>query len=995
MTFTSPLFLFLLLFLPLLIWLGRPSRGPSRMRELVSLGLRLLIALLLILGLAGLEIKLPANRLAVVFIVDASDSMTIPATVNTDAGPATITPRQLALAYVREALKNMPPDDLAGVILFGSEALVERPLSSEPELESFTSKITTLQTDLAEAIRLGLALLPADTARRMVILSDGLETTGDALEAAKLAAASGVEIRVLPFGVENSAEAILTSVRAPSRLRTDEEFSLEVSIESTREQTVGVRVLAGATIAYEGALKLNKGINNLTLPLVAGTPGFAAYRVQISPVAEGDTFYQNNELSAFSQIEGPPKVLVVINPTPRDAIDGSKELLQALQDSNILAEVVPPTGLPSELALLAEYASVILVDVPARDLTQRQMTAVQTYVRDLGGGLVVVGGPSAYGVGGYYKTPLEAALPVEMQIKDQQRFPKVTFVVIMDKSGSMSAMEGGVMKIRLAGEGAARVAELMHDFDEITVIAFDTSPVDVIGPLPGTQKEEAARLARSIGPGGGGIYVFDSLTFGGGIIRQSANATRHIILLSDGSDSEQQEGVRQLVQQFFDEGITLSVISIGSGPDTPFLEDIAAIGGGRFYLTQAAASIPDILTSEAAEVQRNYIIEETFFPAQRAPSPILSGISSIPSLQGYVGTTARETATTILVSQLADGNQDPILASWQYGLGKSVAWTSDATGRWAKNWVTWEDYARFWAQVVRYTLSTNAAANSNVRVTHTGEDATITVDAKSDQGVYLNGLTMLANVVGPDGATQAVTLQQIGPGQYSGEFTPLVEGAYLIRVAGSDPANAGADAPAVAQTSGWVLSYSPEYRTLASDPNFLLRLAQLTGGGGIEDSADIFKHNLTAPARATRPLWPSLLLLAVALLPLDIAVRRLVLTRYDLQRAWGKARAWFSLRPTPTAPPQRAEQLSSLFKAKDRAGSISSTKGTKEHEEGVVPPPIVIAPIKPDKADVPAPVVTAPPKPAPHPETQPQVPVATSTSSALLARKKAREKKTE
>jgi hypothetical protein len=320
-----------------------------------------------------------------------------------------------------------------------------------------------------------------------------------------------------------------------------------------------------------------------------------------------------------------------------------------------------------------------------------------------------------------------------------------------------------------------------------------------------------------------------------------------------------------------------------------------------------------------------------------------------------------------------------------------VAWTSDATGRWAKNWVTWEDYARFWAQVVRYTLSTNAAANSVVRVAHEGEAATLTVDAKSDQGVYLNGLTMLANVVGPDGATQTVTLQQIGPGQYSGEFTPLVEGAYLIRVAGNDPANGGTEA--VAQTAGWVLSYSPEYRSLESDPNFLLRLATLTGGGGIEDSADIFKHDLSAPARATRPLWPVLLLLAVVLLPLDIAVRRLVLTRYDLQRAWSRASTWLTLRPAPAAPPQRVEQLSSLFKAKDRAGMALSTKEAKGLESAVVPPPIVTTPVKPDRADTPAPVVTAPPHPPSHTEATPAPTPSASTSSALLARKRAREKK--
>ena len=956
---------------------------------MLSLGLRLLIALLLIAGLAGLEVKRAADELSVVFLVDASDSMP----------PAA---RQLALDYVRSALQRMGPKDRAGVILFGADALVERTLSDKKELENFTSKVTSIQTDLAGAVRLGLALLPADTARRLVILSDGIETSGDAYEAAKLAAASGTQITVVPFRVQGGTEALIVDVNAPSRLRQGEQFSLEVVIDSTTDQQVGVRVLGGAAVAYEGALRLRSGRHGYLLPLVAGSPGFAAYRVQIAPLT--DTFYQNNELAAFSQIEGPPKVLLVKNVNPRDGVDESKELIAALQASNILVDVAPASGLPSELSVLANYVSVILVDVPARDLSTRQMNAIQTYVRDLGGGLVAVGGPSSFGVGGYFKTPLEETLPVDMEIKDQKRFPKVTFVVVMDKSGSMSATEGGVMKIHLAGEGAARVAELMHDFDEITIVAFDTAPVDVIGPLPGTERDQAASKARTIGPGGGGIYVYEALQFAADIIRKSTNPTRHIILLSDGSDSEHPEGARDLVRTLADEGITLSVISIGDGQDVPFLKDIAALGHGRFHLTQEAASIPNILTSEAAEVQRNYIIEEPFFPLQRAPSPILQGITAVPPLQGYVGTTAKEAARMILVSDLADGSRDPILAAWQYGLGKSVAWTSDATGRWAKNWVSWDQFARFWTQTVRYTINQGSQSNAVVHVTREGELATVTVDAKSDAGAYLNGLTMLVNVVGPDGQTQSVSLQQVAPGRYEGTFAPATEGAYLIRVAGSDPNQSSGDTPPVAQTAGWVLSYSPEYQTLAADPNFLARVAQLTGGYVVgEDLGVIFKHDLQAPARATRPIWPELFTLALLLLPLDIAVRRLVVTRYDLQRAWARARAWLALHaphPAPV-PPQRAEQLSALFKAKDRAG-VLSTKDTKGHEEvgasgrSPLPPPIVTGDrgrgdqlIAPTEAP-PPPVVAAPPRPS-APSPTPTAP--SSTSAALLAKKRAREKK--
>lgn len=973
MTFSSPWFLLLLLFLPLLVWLGWPSRGPSRRREIVSLGLRLLITVLLVLGLAGLEIKRRVDELSVVFLVDSSDSMSVPITVN----GITTTPRQLAQAYVREALKELGPDDQAGVIVFGGDAVVERPLSDSLELASFTSRVTTLQTDLAEAIRLGMALLPADTARRIVILSDGLETTGDAYEAARLAAASGVQMYVAPFRVQGGAEAMVTSVGAPATLHEGEQFGLEVTIDSALDQPMGVRVLAGEAVVYEGTLDLNRGVNNYTLSLVAGPPGFSSYRVQLLPLNGGDTFYQNNELAAFSQIVGPPKVLLVRNPKPRDGVDETRELSAALEAASVLIENVTPSGLPSDLAALSEYASVILVDVPARELAPRQMTALQTYVRDLGGGLVAVGGPSSYGVGGYFKTPLEETLPVEMQLKDQQRRPQLTMVFIIDKSGSMSETSGGVTKVELAKEAIIRSIELLSPLDKVGVIAFDDAAKWVV---PITPLDDPNSVVNAVGSirADGGTDIFAGVKAASLVLPGDEAAVKHIILLTDGGADP--TGIAELVTEMnVNYGITLS--SVGVGRDAaPFLPDLAEAGGGLYHFTDDPSTIAAIFTEETTLATRAYIIEDEFFPEQVNPSPILSGIESVPSLLGYVGATPKDAAQTILIS----AQKDPVLAVWQYGLGKAVAWTSDATGRWAKNWVSWDQYARFWAQVVRYTLNEGAQSNSEVRITRSGEQATITVDAQSDSGAYLNGLNVLVNVVAPDGRTHTVTLQQVAPGRYEGAFQPTVEGAYLIRVAGADAAQTeGADP--VAQTAGWVLSYSPEYQTLSGDVNFLARLAALTGGRAIANEFDeIFKHDLAAPARATRPAWPGLLTLAAFLLPLDIAVRRLVLTRYEVQRAWQRLGNWISLRaPQPaTMPAQRAEQLSSLFRAKDRAGE-STTRGTQSRTEGEVPP-----------------IVTQPSTPL-HPSSPPTPPVkptpqsAASTSSTLLAKKRARERQGE
>src|SRR5258708_10705343 len=230
MVFTSPWLLLLVLTLPFIVWLGWPSRGRSRQRETISLLLRLVIAVLLIVGLAGLEIRRGADELSVVYLVDHSDSM--------PAGA-----QQVALDYVRQAVAKMGPRDKSAVVVFGADAVVERPLSGNKTLDGFTSKVSTIGTNVADAIRLGMALLPADTARRMVILSDGVQTSGDAQEAARLAAASGVQILVVPFADQSGHEAIVSNVTAPGHLRQNEQFGLEGTIDSTINPSVAVRVL--------------------------------------------------------------------------------------------------------------------------------------------------------------------------------------------------------------------------------------------------------------------------------------------------------------------------------------------------------------------------------------------------------------------------------------------------------------------------------------------------------------------------------------------------------------------------------------------------------------------------------------------------------------------------------------------------------------------------------------------------------------------------------
>src|SRR5574342_613345 len=250
MRFTSPLFLLLLLLVPVAVWMGAPGKGPARRRELLSLLLRLIILLCLILSLAGLEIVQRGDNLAVVFLLDVSDSMPSAAI-------------QAEVGYVQNALEAMSSDDLSAIVLFGADSLVERPMSPVKELSAFTSAPVTTQTDLEEAIQLGLALFPSGYAKRMVILSDGGQTSGDALEAARFAVASDVQIVVLPFANQRGAEALITNVDVPTQLRPGEQFDLHVSVQANEPTNAVVQVLGGGQILYEGTHERRRGVQTL------------------------------------------------------------------------------------------------------------------------------------------------------------------------------------------------------------------------------------------------------------------------------------------------------------------------------------------------------------------------------------------------------------------------------------------------------------------------------------------------------------------------------------------------------------------------------------------------------------------------------------------------------------------------------------------------------------------------------------------------------------
>ncbi|MDF1515335.1 MAG: glutamine amidotransferase, partial [Anaerolineae bacterium] len=511
-------------------------------------------------------------------------------------------------------------------------------------------------------------------------------------------------------------------------------------------------------------------------------PGFFPVRACIEPSV--DNYIENNCAETWLVVQGVPKVLVVGIPEEREIIS------RVLDAGGLAADEVGPESMPVTLEGLAAYQAVVLINSPARALPKRAMEVLVPYVRDLGGGVIAIGGPASYGVGGWLGTPLEQVLPVEMLVQDPRRFPPMVLAIVIDTSGSMSSDEQGVAKITLAGEAAVRAAESLNAGDTILVVGFSTEPDISIGPLDIAEGADVTAEITSLRAGGGGIFVYESLDYV--LARIStlpsvASRLHHILLLVDGSDAEHQSGAFDLAEQAQEMGATVSVVAIGSGEDVPFLSSLADAGQGRFYLAASAAHLPVIFTEEVARVKRSYIVEQIFYPEIHTTWSPVAQLEEFPPLLGYVAASPKASADVVW----AAGDLDPLLVTWQYGLGRTVAWTSDAQPRWSAHWLSWDAYVVFWNAVVRSVLLPEADVDLSMGIDYHPEMTRVVVDVTTADGgvaagVTPDGLQLNVQFSGQnlDRADVQASLEQVAPGRYEADVGDLDRHPYLVRLYG-------------------------------------------------------------------------------------------------------------------------------------------------------------------------------------------------------------------
>jgi uncharacterized membrane protein len=924
--FEAPLLLALGLAMWIVAWLiaRRSMSGLGARARAASLIARLLVIGLLCGALAEPQLRRESRDVASVVVYDISRSVPLEQ-------------RTAATRYFEEALRGSDGGERLGVVTVGEEALVQA--LATPGLRELPIGHTGGDdaSDLGAGVRLAMAIAPDDAATRLLLVSDGNETTGGLLRAAEGARAAGTPIDVYPVLYEFESEVALEQIVAPSSARIGETVSLRFVLEATRATTGRLSLLVdGQPVDLDGESPLF----SRRITLEAGTnvhservtiPGLGALRFEayFEPDDAGeDSIAENNRARAVVFVASQGRALAYV----RDPA-AAAPLLEALAAAEIRVEVRDPSQGHESIEELAAYDGVALIDVPADRFTQRQQEELRAYVHDLGGGLLVVGGENSYGAGGWIGSPLADALPVKLDPPQRRQLSKGALAIIIDHSGSMGEpVSARATKQQVANEAAALAVGALTRLDIVCVIEFDTSHRVLVPPTPKGDGAQIQQIIRGISTGGG-TYMYGGMREALEQLRGVDAGVRHVILLTDGQSSGDPSEGLEAAARMAAAGITISTIGVGTNADMRLLQTIAQTGGGRWYaVTQRddMLMLPQIFIREAKTIQRSLIWEgDPVEPARQAVgAETLRGFGAVPAITGYIVTADREGLSQVT---LRGPEEDPILAQWQHGLGRVVAFMSDAATKWSADWVAWPGYDAFWQQHLRWAMRPAGSANVRVTTQDEGDRTRVIVDALDAAGERLNFARFQGRAVLPDLTSVAVDLRQTGPGRYEGSFDSSDPGSYVVNLRYEAPGATGALERGAVQASV-VRSEGDERRALETNLPILQQVADLTGGRILSPDptqADLFRRDGLTPPVSLRPIWLLVAALATGLFLADVAIRRVRIDIPAMARAVKRA---LSRRAAASE-----EQIDALRAARERSRQEMAERAERASTEEAAP----------------------------------------------------------
>ena len=802
-TLLRPIFLISLIAIPLL-WIGfrkTPLQRLSSREKLLFGGMRSLLLLLLALALCDLRLLNSSDRVNLFFVLDLSES------INARG-------RNAALTYMKKAVSGMGKEDRAGLILFGKEASLETELKNDFYPADLRSQIDPKATNIKDALQLAIGRFPESGKNRIVLFTDGHENRKEAREAAYLARSLGVEIFPAPLSSWfQGQEVFMEKLESPPTAALQTPFEIRAIISSTYEGAGEMILLRNGRLLRKEEVMFRAGKNTFRFNDVIKDPGLYLYTAVINSPLDGIS--QNNQGLSFTQGTQKSRILYLTNHP-----ENSSHLSTALRKQGLTVIQKDPADLSESLYDLLDYSAIILHDVQSRNFSYATLENLERYVKDLGGGLVMIGGVNGFGAGGYLNTPVEKAMPVSMDVPTSVEFPGFALVLLIDKSASMAGNLEKMNKMEGAKIAAYWAVETLNPQDRVGILAFDWV---FQWTVPMTLAKERQKIARQLSTlkESGGTDLYPALQEASRVLRDMKAFKKQVIILSDGLTQE--ANFPALLRSMREAGITVSTVSVGSDADINLMKNIAKWGNGRSYYTDDSEKIPRIFVSEIQIAAKKVIVEKTLKPKARMTSDLTKGIPTgdLPLLQGQVITYPKPGAMILF-----ETGEGPLLSAWQYGLGRSVAFTSDLSPRWGKSWILWEHYGAFVSQMVKWAKKKETPLNYQVAMERKGGWNYFLMDVTDDRGLLINLLDLKMDVLFPSKKNTIVPLNQIAPGRYEGAFPAEEVGVYYLSLYSSDSEGV----PSGPKVFGYGVPYTDEFREVGVNQELLSSLATLTRG---------------------------------------------------------------------------------------------------------------------------------------------------------------------
>jgi uncharacterized membrane protein len=864
--------------------------GLPRVRGTIALLTRLTLTGVFIMLLAEPRSVRTSENLTVVYAIDISDSIGNEAT-------------NQAIKFTAETASKKPTKDQAGLLFAAKNAAVELPPRMTFVFEAINTQIDRDATNLEQALSLSAAMIPEEDQGRIVLISDGVQTEGSLSRILDDLKAKGIAVDVLPIEYHYDREVFIERLDLPQAVKLGETYETSIVLSSLSDGDGTLTLRENGEVVARVPVEFQAGKNRYNIPISLRQAGYYEYIAAIETDASLDRLEANNRVVNSIFVEGEGQVLIVVDPAgePRD----SERLALALKEGKRNVSIASSDSFPRDPSQLLSYDCIIFCNVAADNFDAIQLQALHDGVRNFGIGFLMVGGANSFGPGGYHRTAVEEALPVTMDITQKKVLPKGALVIVLH---TCEFADGNTWAKRITKQAI----KVLGAQDEVGVIDYENGEKWVFKLTPASEYEKMVTAINGAEPGDMPSFT-GTMRMGLQGLKESDASAKHMIIISDG---DPQPPPPELVKEFKDLQITCSMVAIfpHGGQEISTMRAIAQATGGRYYFPDDPSQLPRIFIKESKTLKRSMIQTRTFAPEVHLPSSVLKGIDSMPSLRGYVLTSAKPESQVVLrappdpsATDDEKGDIDPVLAVWRYGLGSTAAWTSDLAPNWAADWMTWERYQAFVTQLVTAIARVRKEGHLRMRTYAEGNEGVIVVEDFAPKESFLD---VAVRVAGPRDRVETLTLKQVAPRRYQASLPLWGTGRYHVMASGTSSTDKREEFAA----GGIIVPYSPEYLRFRSNPIVLREIASRTGGVELTSRStadDIYLRDRKVK-RTSRPVFDWFLIALACLLPLDVAIRRVQIDIRTLMSLLQKQKKMEST-ATMGALLQRKQDVSAQF----------------------------------------------------------------------------------